>query len=86
VIATPITAAGVVAALLMISDVASAALPSSVEGAPVPTLAPMVKRVSPAIVNISASGTVDIRKQNPGETTTQDLAKAKDKKETVDER
>ena len=64
-IATPITAAGVVAALLMISDVASAALPSSVEGAPVPTLAPMVKRVSPAIVNISASGTVDIRKQNP---------------------
>src|SRR5262245_55747542 len=58
-------AAGVLAALLMISEVASAALPSSVEGAPVPTLAPMVKRVSPAIVNISASGTVDIRKQNP---------------------
>ena len=27
----------------------------------------------------------DIRKQNPGETTTQDLADAKDKKETGDE-
>jgi Do/DeqQ family serine protease len=63
--ATPMKAAGVLAALLMTSDVTSAALPASVEGAPVPTLAPMVKRVSPAIVNISASGTVDIRKQNP---------------------
>jgi hypothetical protein len=63
--ATRISAAGVLAVLLMITEAASAAVPSSVEGAPVPTLAPMIKRVSPAIVNISASGTVDIRTQNP---------------------
>jgi serine protease Do/serine protease DegQ len=49
----------------MIAQPAWAVLPAAVEGAPVPTLAPMVKRVSPAIVNISASGTVDIRRQNP---------------------
>ena len=57
--------AGVLAGLLMIARPASAVLPAAVEGAPVPTLAPMVKRVSPAIVNISASGTIDIRRQNP---------------------
>jgi len=57
--------AGVLAGLLLIAQPAGAALPAAVEGAPVPTLAPMVKRVSPAIVNISASGTVDMRRQNP---------------------
>jgi Do/DeqQ family serine protease len=63
----PITAAGVLAALFLVTRATAtgAALPDTVEGAPVPTLAPMVKRVSPAIVNVSASGTVDIRRQNP---------------------
>jgi Do/DeqQ family serine protease len=61
---TPVAAA-LLAALLMIGHPVLAALPAEAEGTPLPTLAPMVKRVSPAIVNISASGTVDIRRQNP---------------------
>jgi serine protease Do/serine protease DegQ len=63
---TPV-AAGLLAGLLLIGQtaLAAAALPTEVEGTPMPSLAPMVKRVSPAIVNISASGTVDIRRQNP---------------------
>ncbi len=60
------TVAGALLALLAFTSPAWAALPTTDEaGAPVPTLAPMVKRVSPAIVNISASGTVDVRRQNP---------------------
>jgi serine protease Do/serine protease DegQ len=60
------TVAGALVALLAFTNPAWAALPTTDEaGAPVPTLAPMVKRVSPAIVNISASGTVDVRRQNP---------------------
>jgi serine protease Do/serine protease DegQ len=42
---------------------ASAQLPSAVGEAPVPSLAPMLKRVSPAVVNIATSGTV--QEQNP---------------------
>ena len=45
---------------------ASAALPSAVGETPVPTLAPMIKRVSPAVVNIATRGTIrDRAPQNP---------------------
>jgi Do/DeqQ family serine protease len=40
-----------------------AALPQAVGETPVPTLAPMIKRVSPAVVNIATRGT--IREQTP---------------------
>ena len=43
-----------------------AALPSAVGETPMPTLAPMIKRVSPAVVNIATRGTVrDRPSQNP---------------------
>jgi Do/DeqQ family serine protease len=43
-----------------------AALPQAVGEAPVPTLAPMIKRVSPAVVNIATRGTIRERSpQNP---------------------
>ncbi len=43
-----------------------AALPQAVGDAPVPTLAPMIKRVSPAVVNIATRGTIRERApQNP---------------------
>ena len=43
-----------------------AALPQAVGESPVPTLAPMIKRVSPAVVNIATRGTVRERApQNP---------------------
>jgi S1-C subfamily serine protease len=45
---------------------ASAALPPAVGETPVPTLAPMIKRVSPAVVNIATRGTIrDRAPQNP---------------------
>src|SRR5262245_6945909 len=44
----------------------SAAVPPTVADTPVPSLSPMIKRVSPAIVNISTKGTVKERgAQNP---------------------
>ena len=43
---------------------ANAALPMSVNGEDVPTLAPLIERVEPAVVNISTRGTVQQR-QNP---------------------
>src|SRR5687768_3195083 len=43
-----------------------AALPPAVGDTPVPTLAPMIKRVSPAVVNIATRGTIRERSpQNP---------------------
>jgi len=43
-----------------------AALPAAVGETPMPTLAPMIKRVSPAVVNIATRGTVrDRSPQNP---------------------
>jgi S1-C subfamily serine protease len=38
--------------------------PSATEAAPMPSLAPMVKRVSPAVVNIATRGTI---KEKPGQ-------------------
>jgi Do/DeqQ family serine protease len=56
----------VAALLLVLAQAASAALPPAVGEAPVPTLAPMIKRVSPAVVNIATRGTVRERSpQNP---------------------
>jgi Do/DeqQ family serine protease len=52
--------------LLVINSLASAALPPAVGETPVPTLAPMIKRVSPAVVNIATRGTIrDRAPQNP---------------------
>ncbi|MHB8406177.1 MAG: DegQ family serine endoprotease [Gammaproteobacteria bacterium] len=58
--------AAVCAALLLISPwTASAHMPPPfVQGQPVPTLAPIIKRVSPAVVNISTSGHVTMQ-QSP---------------------
>jgi Do/DeqQ family serine protease len=56
----------VAAWLLTVAGAASAALPPAVGEAPVPTLAPMIKRVSPAVVNIATRGTIRERTpQNP---------------------
>ncbi len=50
---------------VLLALTSQAALPQA-EGAPVPTLAPMIKRVSPAVVNIATRGTIRERSpQNP---------------------
>jgi Do/DeqQ family serine protease len=55
---------GLLATLLCaFAPLASAQLPAQVGDTPVPSLAPMVKRVSPAVVNIATKGTV--QEQNP---------------------
>jgi len=55
---------GLAASLLCaFTPLASAQLPARVGDAPVPSLAPMVKRASPAVVNIATKGTV--QEQNP---------------------
>jgi Do/DeqQ family serine protease len=58
--------AALAVALLTATPVLRAALPPAVGETPVPTLAPMIKRVSPAVVNIATRGTVRERSpQNP---------------------
>ena len=53
-------------ALATLAVASQAALPPVVGETPVPTLAPMIKRVSPAVVNIATRGTVRERSpQNP---------------------
>jgi serine protease Do/serine protease DegQ len=49
--------------LCAFAPLASAQLPAQAGDTPVPSLAPMVKRVSPAVVNIATRGTV--QEQNP---------------------
>jgi len=44
---------------VLVAVAAQAALPQSVDGEPLPSLAPLVKRVSPAVVNIRVSMTVE---------------------------
>jgi serine protease Do/serine protease DegQ len=44
--------------LVVVATAAQAALPSQVADTPVPSLAPMVKKVSPSVVNIATRGTV----------------------------
>ncbi len=46
------------------APVAAAALPAAVDGEPLPSLAPMLDRTTPAVVNIAARGTVTVR-ENP---------------------
>ena len=38
-----------------------AGLPDSVDGEPLPTLAPMLERTTPSVVNISTTGKVVVR-------------------------
>ena len=45
--------------VLAAASVASAALPQELDGQPMPSLAPLVKRVAPAVVNIRVSQTVN---------------------------
>jgi len=49
--------------LIFVATTSSAALPDSVNGQPLPSLAPLVKQVAPAVVNIRVSQTV--RSQSP---------------------
>jgi len=49
--------------LMFIAATGTAALPDSVDGQPLPSLAPLVKEVAPAVVNIRVSQTV--RSQSP---------------------
>jgi Do/DeqQ family serine protease len=53
-------------AAILVSLPAFAALPAAVGETPLPSLSPMIKRVSPAVVNIATKGTVKQRgQQNP---------------------
>ena len=56
-------------ALWLIAALAAAPLPAAtppvVGDTPLPTLAPMIKKVSPAVVNIATRGTIRERGQNP---------------------
>jgi serine protease Do/serine protease DegQ len=45
--------------LLSVISVSQAALPQAVDGEPLPSLSPIVKRVAPAVVNIRVSQTID---------------------------
>ena len=47
--------------LLSVSAIGAAQLPQVVDGQPVPSLAPLVKRVAPAVVNIRVSQTIQSR-------------------------
>ena len=51
------------ALLLSLTAIGAAALPDSVDGEALPSLAPLVKRVAPAVVNIRVSQTVETRSQ-----------------------
>src|SRR6201981_590423 len=59
-------AALILTVMLSASGPLLAALPPAVGDTPLPTLAPMIKRVSPAVVNIATRGTIHERGgQNP---------------------
>ncbi len=63
--AIPDRVAGVLATLLLLAlPAARAALPAEVDGQPLPTLAPMLERATPAVVNIATRGRVQVR-ENP---------------------
>lgn len=63
--AATLAAAVIAGPAVIISGPANAALPASVaDAAPMPSLAPMVKRVSAAVVNIATRGTI---KEEPGQ-------------------
>ncbi len=52
-------------AALTVSIAASAQLPEKVGDTPVPSLAPIIKKTSPAVVNISTKGTIKQQNRNP---------------------
>ncbi len=54
--AFPVVLRAVAIGLALAVPVAHAALPSAVDGQPLPTLAPMLERVTPAVVNIATRG------------------------------
>jgi len=61
--AATLAAAVIAGPAVIVSGPANAALPASIaDAAPMPSLAPMVKRVSAAVVNIATRGTI---KRNP---------------------
>ncbi len=51
--------------VLAFSGAATAALPAAIDGQPVPSLAPLVEKTAPAVVNIRVSQTVS--RQSPGD-------------------
>jgi Do/DeqQ family serine protease len=63
--AATLAAAAIAGSAAMVAGPVCAAVPAAVtDAAPMPSLAPMVKRVSPAVVNIATRGTV---KEDPGQ-------------------
>ncbi len=59
-------AALILAAALITLPAARAALPAMLGDQPMPSLAPLIKQVAPAVVNIATRGTIDVRRgQNP---------------------
>jgi serine protease Do/serine protease DegQ len=61
-----VLAAATLAAALMMGTGVAVAAASPVDAAPMPSLAPMVKRVSPAVVNVATRGTIKERQgRNP---------------------
>jgi Do/DeqQ family serine protease len=62
--AATLAAAAIAGSAVIVSGPANAALPAIADAAPMPSLAPMVKRVSAAVVNIATRGTI---KEEPGQ-------------------
>ena len=62
---TTFVAAAAAALALAVAMSSHAQLPAEVDGAPMPSLAPMVKRTAPAVVNIATRGSVEVRSSNP---------------------
>ncbi len=57
---------GAALALLLMANVAQAAMPATVGGQDMPTLAPMIEQAAPAVVNIATSGSVEVQSfRNP---------------------
>src|SRR5690606_22888079 len=56
---------GLLCAAALVGATAQAQLPAKVGDTPVPSLAPIVKKASPAVVNIATRGTVRTRSRNP---------------------
>ena len=55
----------IAAATLIFSAAAQAQLPQKVGDTPVPSLAPIIKKASPAVVNIATKGTIKDNSRNP---------------------
>ena len=49
---------------LLLATAAHAGLPAVVDGKPLPTLAPMLEKVTPAVVNIAAIGEIQVRRRH----------------------